>query len=344
LVVTTVPPGLVPSQVVVPGEPLAPVVRRDGAGLLVSIVAPFYNESEGVWLFYEALRAMAASVPDANFEFVCVDDGSADDTLVHLIAASRMDARFIVIELSRNFGKEAALTAGIDAASGDAIVPIDADLQDPPALIPKLIEEWRKGAEVVLARRVDRSTDSFLKRKTAEAFYRLHNKLSTVEIPANVGDFRLMDRAAVDALKQLPERQRFMKGLFAWIGFKTVTVDYARQARAAGKTKFSGWKLWNFALEGITSFSTAPLKIWTYLGGLGALTAFGYASFIVIRTMLYGIDVPGYASMLVAILFFGSLQLISVGLLGEYIGRMYIESKQRPTYLVRKCYRQSNGS
>jgi glycosyltransferase involved in cell wall biosynthesis len=333
-----------PAATAISGEYLVPIAKRDGSRLLVSIVAPFYNESEGVWLYYEALRAMAASVPEVNFEFVCVDDGSRDDTLVHLIAAGRLDARFVVIELSRNFGKEAALTAGIDAATGDAIVPIDADLQDPPTLIPKLIEEWRKGAEVVLARRIDRSSDSFLKRKTAEAFYRVHNKLSSVAIPENVGDFRLMDRSAVDALKRLPERQRFMKGLFAWIGFKTVTVDYARQPRAAGTTKFSGWKLWNFAIEGITSFSTAPLKIWTYVGGIGALCAFGYASYIVIRTLLFGVDVPGYASVLVAILFFGSLQLISVGLLGEYIGRMYIESKQRPTYLVRKCHRQGHGS
>jgi glycosyltransferase involved in cell wall biosynthesis len=333
-----------PAATAISGEYLVPIAKRDGSRLLVSIVAPFYNESEGVWLYYEALRAMAASVPEVNFEFVCVDDGSRDDTLVHLIAAGRLDARFVVIELSRNFGKEAALTAGIDAAAGDAIVPIDADLQDPPTLIPKLIEEWRKGAEVVLARRIDRSSDSFLKRKTAEAFYRVHNKLSSVAIPENVGDFRLMDRSAVDALKRLPERQRFMKGLFAWIGFKTVTVDYARQPRAAGTTKFSGWKLWNFAIEGITSFSTAPLKIWTYVGGIGALCAFGYASYIVIRTLLFGVDVPGYASVLVAILFFGSLQLISVGLLGEYIGRMYIESKQRPTYLVRKCHRQGHGS
>nr|WP_322110940.1 glycosyltransferase family 2 protein [Steroidobacter gossypii] len=344
MVVTSVPPGLSPAAAAVSGELPALVARRDTAGARVSVVAPFYNESEGVWLYYEALRAMAAGLPNIEFEFVCVDDGSRDDTLVHLVAASRMDARFVVIELSRNFGKEAALTAGIDAASGDAIVPIDADLQDPPTLIPKLIEEWRKGAEVVLARRIDRSSDSFLKRKTAEAFYRVHNKLSSVEIPENVGDFRLMDRAAVDALKRLPERQRFMKGLFAWVGFKTVTVDYARQPRVAGKTKFSGWKLWNFALEGITSFSTAPLKIWTYVGGIGALLTFSYAAFIVIRTLIYGIDVPGYASVLVAILFFGSLQLISVGLLGEYIGRMYIESKQRPTYLVRRCYRQGHGS
>jgi polyisoprenyl-phosphate glycosyltransferase len=321
-----------------------PSVTSAGGGKLVSVVAPFYNESEGVWLFYEALRAMAASIPDVRFEFVCVDDGSRDDTLVHLLAANRLDPRFVVVELSRNFGKEAALTAGIDAACGDAVVPIDADLQDPPTLIPAMIEQWHKGAEVVLARRTDRSTDGFLKRTTAEAFYRLHNKLSSVTIPENVGDFRLMDRVVVTALKRLPERQRFMKGLFAWVGFKTVTVDYARQARAAGTTKFSGWKLWNFALEGITSFSTAPLKIWTYLGGIGALGALGYAAFIVVRTLVFGIDVPGYASVLVAILFFGSLQLISVGLLGEYMGRMYIESKQRPTYLVRKFHKHEDGS
>ncbi|HEY0687071.1 MAG TPA: glycosyltransferase family 2 protein [Steroidobacter sp.] len=329
----------VASGTVASNENLAPTAIGVG-GKLVSIVAPFYNESEGVWIFYEALRAMASTVPDVRFEFICVDDGSRDDTLVHLLAANRLDPRFVVVELSRNFGKEAALTAGIDTACGDAVVPIDADLQDPPTLIPKMIEEWRKGAEVVLARRTDRSTDTFLKRKTAEGFYRLHNKLSTVAIPANVGDFRLMDKVVVAALKRLPERQRFMKGLFAWVGFKAVTVDYARQPRAAGKTKFSGWKLWNFALEGITSFSTAPLKVWTYVGTICALLTLTYAAYIVIRTLIYGIDVPGYASVLVAILFFGSLQLISIGLLGEYIGRMYLESKQRPTYLVRKCHRQ----
>lgn len=311
---------------------------------VVSIVAPFYNEGEAVRLFYEAVTAVMDAVAGVRFEVVCVDDGSRDDTLAHLVAATRLDPRFIVVELSRNFGKEAALTAGIDAASGAAVIPIDADLQDPPSLIPTMIDAWRQGAEVVLARRTDRNSDSFLKRKTAEAFYRFHNKLSSVQIPENVGDFRLMDRSAVDALKGLPERQRFMKGLFAWVGFKTVVVDYARQPRSAGKTKFSGWKLWNFALEGITSFSTAPLKVWTYLGLIGALASITYIAFIVTRTLIYGIDVPGYASVLVAILFFGSLQLISVGVLGEYIGRMYVESKQRPTYLVRKCHRNSDGS
>jgi polyisoprenyl-phosphate glycosyltransferase len=250
----------------------------------------------------------------------------------------------VVIELSRNFGKEAALTAGMEASRGDAVVPLDADLQDPPSLIEQMVAEWRKGADVVLARRTDRSADSLLKRKTAEAFYRIHNSLSDVKVPENVGDFRLMDRRVVDALERLPERQRFMKGLFAWVGYRAVTLDYSRGVRAVGKSKFSGWKLWNFALEGITSFSTAPLKIWTYIGGAGAIAAVVYACVIVIRTMLFGVDVPGYASMLVLILFFGSLQLVSVGLLGEYIGRVYLETKQRPIYLVRRSYRAGDDS
>lgn len=230
------------------------------------------------------------------------------------------------------------MTAGLDAATGDAAIPIDADLQDPPELIPEMIEHWLKGAEVVLARRVDRSSDSFLKRKTDEVFYRFHNRLSTIKIPENVGDFRLIDRVVIDALKRLPEHHRFMKGLFAWVGFRTVTLNYVRNPRLAGTTKFSGWKLWNFALEGITGFSAAPLKLWSYVGLLGALTTFTYAVFIVSRTLIHGIDIPGYASLLVAVLFFGSLQLISVGVLGEYIGRIYMETKKRPLYLVRRHY------
>lgn len=310
----------------------------------VSIVAPFYNETEGVEYFYDALLAVLDKIPDIRFEVICVDDGSRDDTLAKLISLVERDPRFRVVELSRNFGKEAALTAGIDAAAGDAVIPIDADLQDPPELIPVLIDEWHKGAEVVLARRKDRGVDSFLKRTTAELFYRVHNAMSSVKIPENVGDFRLMDRMAIEALKNLPERQRFMKGLFAWVGFRTVTVDYTRNHRSAGTTKFSGWKLWNFALEGITSFSTTPLKVWTYIGGVGALLTFIYAAYVILRTLIYGVDVPGYASLLVAVLFFGSLQLISIGLLGEYIGRIYLETKQRPTYLVRKRYERQDES
>lgn len=304
----------------------------------VSIIAPFYNEGEGVDDFYEALCPIFSQIPELDFEVVCIDDGSSDDTLNKLISFADKDSRFHVIELSRNFGKEAALTADINAATGDAVIPIDADLQDPPELIPEMIREWEKGAEIVLAKRTDRSSDSFFKRKTAELFYRFHNHLSSTQIPENVGDFRLMDQIAVDALKQLPEQHRFMKGLFAWVGFKTVTLDYMRNPRIAGTTKFSGWKLWNFALEGITSFSTTPLKFWTYIGGLGAVATFSYTAFIITRTLIYGIDLPGYASLLVAILFFGSLQLISVGMLGEYIGRIYMETKNRPLYLIRKRY------
>jgi glycosyltransferase involved in cell wall biosynthesis len=305
---------------------------------LVSIVTPFYNEGEGVNHFYQVMSLTMEKLPDFDFEIICVDDGSRDNTLEQLIEISMTDPRVIVLEFSRNFGKEPAMTAGIDAASGDCVIPIDADLQDPPALIGQMLQKWREGAEVVLAKRIDRSTDTYVKRTSALMFYRLHNALSHLQIPENVGDYRLMDRVVVDALKQLPERQRFMKGLFAWVGFKTVTVDYSREARLAGESKFSGWKLWNFAIEGITSFSLAPLKVWVYIGSFGALFAFIYASFIVVRTLIFGIDLPGYASLLVVTLFFASLQLISLGVIGEYIGRIYFESKQRPLYLIRKKY------
>ncbi|HEY8249550.1 MAG TPA: glycosyltransferase family 2 protein [Burkholderiales bacterium] len=303
---------------------------------LVSLVVPFHNEAGGVEAFHREVSTALNALPAYRFEIVCVDDGSSDATLQGLLQLVERDRRVRVLELSRNFGKEAALTAGLDAARGDAVVAMDADLQDPPQLIGRLIEEWSRGADVVLARRTDRSADSFLKRTSAGLFYRIHNRLSSVQIPDNVGDFRLIDRAAVEALKALPERQRFMKGLFAWIGFRTATVDYARRPRASGATKFSGWRLWNFALEGITSFSTAPLRVWTYVGALGALLTFLYALFIIARVLILGVDVPGYASLLVAVLFFGSLQLLSVGLLGEYIGRVYLETKQRPVYVVRR--------
>jgi len=238
---------------------------------LVSIVTPFYNEGEGVGHYFERMRAVLSRLESCRFEFVCVDDGSRGNTLAQLLDEALAAADVLVVELSRNFGKEAALTAGIDAATGDAVIPIDADLQDPPELVPLLIERWLDGAEVVLARRADRSSDGYLKRKMAELFYRTHNRLSSVKIPENVGDFRLMDRAVMTALKALPERQRFMKGLFAWVVFRTVIVDYVRAPRAVGATKFSGFKLWELAVEGITSFSIAPLKIWTYAGAGGAL-------------------------------------------------------------------------
>jgi polyisoprenyl-phosphate glycosyltransferase len=311
---------------------------RDAGGRghpLISIVVPCYNESETVSHFYRSVTAILDAMQDVRFEVVVVDDGSRDDTVARLITVAQHDRRFRIVELSRNFGKEAALTAAIDHARGDAIIPIDFDLQDPPELIPRLIAEWRRGADVVLPRRVDRRSDSFFKRTTARLFYRLHNQVSAIKIPENVGDFRLLDRTAVAALARLPERQRFMKGLFAWIGFKPVLIDYVRPPRVAGHSKYSGWMMWNLAIEGITSFSAAPLKIWTYVGAVGACLTFGYAAYIVIRTLIHGVVVPGYASLLVAVLFLGSLQLIGIGILGEYIGRIYMESKQRPTYLVR---------
>ena len=311
--------------------------------LLVSIIAPFYNEGEAVEPFYRAIRGVLDSVPDTRFEVICVDDGSRDDTLQRLIALIDCDARFSVIELSRNFGKEAALTAGLDGAHGDAVIPIDADLQDPPELIPALIAAWQKGADVVLAKREDRDSDTFLKRNTAKLFYRLHNRLSQVQLPANVGDFRLIDRSVVEALKQLPERQRFMKGLFAWVGFKTATVGYTRDQRRTGSTKYSWSSLLDLTLEGLTSFSIEPLRLCAYVGGLTAVIALLYAGYILLRTLIEGVDVPGYASLLVAVLFLGSLQLIGIGLLGEYVGRIYMEAKQRPRYLVRRLHKAANG-
>ncbi|GAN82281.1 Glycosyltransferase involved in cell wall bisynthesis [Acidocella aminolytica 101 = DSM 11237] len=214
----------------------------------LSLVVPFYNEAAAIQPFADAILPVLEAVPDSRWEIVCVDDGSKDSTLLKLVALAQTDIRFRVLEFSRNFGKEAALTAGIDAAKGEAVIPIDADLQDPPELIVDMVHAWRMGAEVVLARRVNRSSDGILKRRTASWFYSLHNKLSKTKIPENVGDFRLMDRTVVDALKALPERQRFMKGLFAWVGFRTITLDYTRAPRSAGETKFSGFSLWNFAL------------------------------------------------------------------------------------------------
>jgi len=305
---------------------------------LVSIIIPFFNEAGTIAGLPAALWPKLETIENIRWEIICTDDGSSDTTLQELIALSQRDPRFRILELSRHFGKEAALTAGLDAARGDAVIPMDADLQDPPELIAPMLAAWAAGAEVVLARRRDRSSDGVLKRKSASWFYQLHNRLAVIKIPENVGDFRLLDRVVVDALKQLPERQRFMKGLFAWVGFKTQIIDYVRPCRQAGRSKFSGLALWQLAMEGFTSFSTVPLKIWTYIGAFGALSTAAYAVYIILYELLHGSGVPGYASLLVAILFFGSVQLMSIGLLGEYIGRIYLETKQRPTYLIRKTY------
>lgn len=293
-----------------------------------------HNEAEALASFFGRILPVLKQLGE-NFEIICVDDGSTDDTLGRLLAARNNEIRIRVIELSRNFGKEAALTCGIDHASGDAVIPIDADLQDPPELIVEMVKLWRQGFDVVLAQRTDRLSDSFMKRKAAEWFYRLHNAISEPKMAANVGDFRLMDRKVVEALKKLPERRRFMKGLFAWVGFRQAVIPYAREARTAGKSKFSGWRLWNFALEGITSFSTAPLRIWFYIGLVVASLAFFYGAFIVGKVILFGRDTPGYASLITIVLFVGGLQLLGLGVLGEYLGRIYSETKERPIYIVR---------
>lgn len=304
---------------------------------MISIVCPFYNEQDAIEPFIAGVVPVLESLGE-DFELVCVNDGSSDRTLEGLVAATEHDGRVRVVDLSRNFGKEAALTAGLDYARGDAVVPIDADLQDPPQVIGEFVRLWREGYEVVIGRRLDRSADSWVKRVSAGMFYRVHNRIADVPIPEDVGDFRLLDRRVVDALRALPERRRFMKGLFAWVGFRTAVVDYARAPRVAGKSKFNGWQLWNFAIEGITAFSTTPLRIWTYLGLCMAAVAFVYAAFIVVRTIILGIDVPGYASLITIILLIGGMQLAGLGVIGEYVGRVYAETKQRPIYVVRRSY------
>jgi glycosyltransferase involved in cell wall biosynthesis len=310
---------------------------------LLSLVVPFYNEQAVVKRFFERVMPELERIPGIRFEILCVNDGSRDRTLDGLVAASQFDARVRVIDLTRNFGKEAALTAAIFEARGDLIVPFDADLQDPPEVIAQLVDKWREGYDVVLARRASRDADSWLKRWSARVFYRIHNDIADVPIPENVGDFRLFTRSVAESLKALPESCRFMKGLFAWVGFRTAVVDYRREARAAGASHFSGWKLWNFALEGITSFSTLPLRVWTYLGVSVAVFALTRALWLIVRTLIYGVDVPGYASLATAILLLGGIQLIGIGVLGEYIGRIYLESKGRPIYLVRRRFERGGS-
>jgi polyisoprenyl-phosphate glycosyltransferase len=305
----------------------------------ISLVVPFYNEGKTVLDFFEKIFPIVDKIESYVFEFVCVDDGSDDNTYSNLLKVK--DKRIKIIQLSRNFRKEAAITAGIDFATGDAVIPIDADLQDPPKLISTMLQKWEEGFEIVLAKRKNRLSDSWLKRNSAKYFYKIHNWLADYELPENIGDFRLIDRVVVEALKKLPERQRFMKGLFAWVGFKSTTIEYDRPKRISGTTKWNKWKLWNFALDGITSFSTLPLRIWSYLGVLFALSAFLYGGWIALRTIISGVDLPGYASLLIAILFIGGIQLIGIGVIGEYLGRTYQETKQRPIYIVRRVINNS---
>lgn len=318
---------------------LAAMAPRTGAAV-VALIVPVHDEEAAIAPFLAAVQKLARDLAPQRvaFEFIFVNDGSRDATLDRLLEAAATDRRVRVIDLSRNFGKEAAMTAGLDACDADAAIPIDVDLQDPPAVIPQMIARWREGYDVVVARRADRSADSFLKHRSASLFYRVHNAMAQQKIPADVGDFRLVDRQVIDALKALPERRRFMKGLFAWVGFRTATVEYTRDSRVAGRTKFSAWKLWNLALEGITSFSTVPLEIWTYVGAAISALSFLYGLVIVAKTLVFGVDVPGYASLLVSVLFLGGVQLLGIGIIGQYLGRVYAEIKQRPIYIVRQTY------
>lgn len=301
----------------------------------ISLVVPVFNEEETIGIFYKTVREYEA-LKDYAVEIVFINDGSSDATESIINALSVADPLVMALSLTRNFGKEPALFAGLDCASGDAIIPIDVDLQDPVEVIPQLIEKWRDGADIVLAKRSDRSNDSRMKRKTAEWFYKLHNMISTPHIEENVGDFRLMSREVVDNIKRMPERNLFMKGILSWVGGKTDVVLYTRAERCAGKSKFNGWKLWNLALEGITSFSTFPLRIWTYIGLAVALLSFTYGAGMVLDTLIWGNPVRGYSSLIVSILFLGGVQLIGIGVLGEYIGRIYIETKKRPRYILKK--------
>ncbi|HVS27613.1 MAG TPA: glycosyltransferase family 2 protein [Burkholderiales bacterium] len=301
---------------------------------LLSVVVPAYNEEAVLPQFHSRLSAVLAKI-SAPAEVIYVNDGSSDGTLDALNQLKKNDERMAIVDLSRNFGKEIALTAGLDHASGDAVVVIDADLQDPPELIPEFIRYYHEGCDVVYAQRVVREGESALKKATAYAFYRLMQRMSKVKIPEDTGDFRLLSRRAVNSLRRLREQHRFMKGLFAWIGYPQKAVPYQREPRAAGESKWNYWRLWNFALEGITSFSTAPLKFATYIGLVTSLAAFVFAAVIIYKTLAFGEPVRGYPSLMVVILFLGGVQLFTIGIIGEYLGRMFNETKRRPLYIVK---------
>jgi polyisoprenyl-phosphate glycosyltransferase len=305
--------------------------------LHLSVIVPVKDEEQAIGPFVARVAPILDGLfADGAWEILFIDDGSEDATLAAVHAANRRDRRVRALSLSRNFGKEAALSAGLDHAGGAAVVPMDVDLQDPPEVIGDMLAKWREGYEVVYGVRRNRSTDSLPKRLTADLYYRAHNYLSDDKIPEHAGDFRLLDRSVVEVIRRMPERNRFMKGLFAWSGFRQAAVEYDRVPRTVGKTKFRYWKLWTLALDGITSASTMPLRVWSYIGVVVAFFSLLYAIFLILRTTILGIDMPGYASMMVAILFFGGLQLISLGVLGEYVGRILVETKQRPIYVVRE--------
>ena len=307
---------------------------------LLSVIAPVMNEEDAIGPFVARTTGVLDALRDdegkpIGWEIVFVDDGSTDRTMAAIMVMHDADDRVGALSLSRNFGKEAALSAGLDHARGQIVIPIDVDMQDPPEVIGEMIERWREGFDVVYGVRRNRMTDSLPKRLTADLYYRAHNWLSHDKIPEHAGDFRLLDRRVVEVIKRMPERNRVMKGLFAWSGFRQTAVEYDRAERKVGTTKFNYWKLWQLAIDGITSASTAPLRVWSYLGAVIAVIALVYAVFIGVRTLIYGADVAGYPSLMVATLFLGGVQLLSLGVLGEYVGRILVETKKRPIYIVR---------
>lgn len=310
--------------------------------MLLSVIVPVFNEEDVLEEFHKRTSETLKTIPFET-EILYVNDGGTDSSLELLTRLRNHDPHVAIVDLSRNFGKEVAMTAGLDHSSGDIVVVIDADLQDPPELIPELIKHWQDGYDVVYAKRSSRQAESFLKKFTASIFYRVMQRVSRVPIPRNTGDFRLMSRRAVDSLGRLRETHRFMKGLFAWIGYPQKAILYQRDPRHAGETKWNYWKLWNFAIEGITSFTGAPLKLATYLGLFTALGAFVYGAWVIFKTIMYGDPVAGYPSLMVVVLFLGGVQLVTIGIIGEYLGRTFSESKQRPLYFV-NTYHQSSAS
>lgn len=318
-------------------------ISRPAAPVTLSLVVPMYHEEAVIDVFFTTVEAEMQALGE-SYEIICVNDGSKDATLAKLLAHRSRNPLIKIIDLSRNFGKEVALSAGLDHAVGAAVIPMDADLQDPPSLIRDFVAKWREGYDVVYGVRASRLNDDPLKRFTAGWFYKLYNALAPLKIPADTGDFRLLDRRVVEVLKALPERNRFMKGLFNWVGFKQTGISYERQGRVAGVSKWGYWRLWNFALDGITSFSTLPLRVWSYVGFAIATIAFGYAMFLIFHTLFTGSDVAGYPSLMVVMLFLGGLQMMGLGVLGEYLGRMFHETKRRPPYIVNHTYGITGGN
>jgi len=325
------------TEAVIPTSDSSPAPAAISSTVEISIVVPVHNEASGIEAFFDQLLPVLIHL-GTTWEVICVNDGSTDATLDLLLDFHRRIPAIKVINLSRNFGKDVALSAGFDFAGGAAVIPIDADLQDPPELIAQMIDKWREGFDIVFATRTRRHGESWLKRTTARYFYEIFDRITDIPIPRDTGDYRLIDRRVVNVLVQLPERTRFMKGLFAWVGFKQAAITFNRNPRHAGHTKWNYWRLWNFALDAITSFSSLPLKIWSYLGLAISLFAFLFAIFLAALKIIRGIDLPGYASLMVAVLFFGGVQLISLGIIGEYLARMYSEVKGRPLYLVRDSW------